>query len=205
VSMGRIHDTESSRLKTALRQLAERFPRVEFRLSANQNLILARVDREDRGAIDALLTSHGVRTDGPPGRLHGSAIACPALPTCGLSLAESERYLPGLLDQIQGLCTEVGLPEQDIVIRMTGCPNGCARPYMAEIGFVGKAPGRYQLWLGGNASGTRINRVWKEVVKEQEILAELRPLLTRFAAGRNPGERFGDWVSRELWTESAAA
>ena len=205
VSMGRIRDHGDCRMKTALRQVAERFPRVEFRLSANQNLILAGVDREERAAVDGLLTSHGVRTDGPPGILHGSAMACPALPTCGLSLAESERYLPGLLDQIQALCTEVGLDGEDLVIRMTGCPNGCARPYVSEIGFVGKAPGRYQLWLGGNVSGTRISRVWKEIVKEAEILAELRPLLERFAAGRQPGERFGDWAARELWTEAAAA
>jgi sulfite reductase (NADPH) hemoprotein beta-component len=88
---------------------------------------------------------------------------------------------------------------------MTGCPNGCARPYMAEIAFVGKAPGRYQLWLGGNVSGTRLNRVWKETVKDADIETELRPVLARYAKERNPGERFGDWVERILWKEQSVA
>jgi sulfite reductase (NADPH) hemoprotein beta-component len=99
------------------------------------------------------------------------------------------------------LCTEVGLNEEEIIIRMTGCPNGCARPYMAEIGFVGKGPGRYQVWLGGNSTGTRLNRVWKESLKETDTEAELRPLLIRYQAGRLVGERFGDWVARVFWPE----
>lgn len=103
------------------------------------------------------------------------------------------------------MCDEVGLKGEEIVIRMTGCPNGCARPYIAEVGFVGKAPGRYQMWLGGNANGTRLNRVWKEMVKDAEILNELRPLLTRFKAERSAGERFGDWAARTIWTEQPAA
>ncbi|MBL9174511.1 MAG: NADPH-dependent assimilatory sulfite reductase hemoprotein subunit [Verrucomicrobiales bacterium] len=201
VSMGRIKDAGEHRMKTALRRVAEQFPGVEFRLSANQNVLLANVADGDRAALTALLAEHGVRTERQAGVLHSAAIACPALPTCGLSLAESERYLPDLLTRIEGLCTEVGLAGQEIVIRMTGCPNGCARPYMAEIGFVGKAPGRYQLWLGGNENGTRLNRIWKDMVKDADILPELRPLLTRYAAERTPAERFGDWVARVLWTE----
>lgn len=205
VSMGRIKDTEGHQMKTALRRVAERFPGIEFRLSANQNILLANVADADRASVTALLGEHGVRTEQQAGILHSAAIACPALPTCGLSLAESERYLPGLLTKIEALCDEVGVGGQEIVIRMTGCPNGCARPYMAEIGFVGKAPGRYQLWLGGNENGTRLNRVWKEMVKDAEILNELRPLLTRYAAERTSGERFGDWVARVLWTEQPGA
>ncbi|MBN8247898.1 MAG: NADPH-dependent assimilatory sulfite reductase hemoprotein subunit [Verrucomicrobia bacterium] len=200
VSMGRIKDADDYRLKTALRQVAEQFPSVEFRLSANQNILIANVAEGDRAKINALLASHGVRTENQAGVLHAAAIACPALPTCGLSLAESERYLPNLLTQIEGLCQEVGIGGQEIIIRMTGCPNGCARPYMAEIGFVGKAPGRYQVWLGGNENGTRINRVWKEMMKDADILSELRPVLTRYAAERQAGERFGDWVERVFWT-----
>jgi sulfite reductase (NADPH) hemoprotein beta-component len=205
VSMGRVKDSEGWQMKTALRRVAEQFPNVEFRLSANQNVMLANVADADRAAVTALLGEHGVKTENQATVLAAAAIACPALPTCGLSLAESERYLPTLLGQIDELCREVGLGGEEIVIRMTGCPNGCARPYMAEIGFVGKAPGRYQVWLGGNAPGTRLNRVWKELVKDAEIVNELRPLLTRYAAERSSGERFGDWVARALWSEPAAA
>jgi sulfite reductase (NADPH) hemoprotein beta-component len=133
--------------------------------------------------------------------LHAAAMACPALPTCGLALAESERMLPGLIDRIEKLCGDLGLGGEEIIIRSTGCPNGCARPYMAEIAFVGKAPGRYQLWLGGNESGTRLNRIWKDVVKDSEVENELRPLLSRFATERNASERFGDWAARVLWNE----
>jgi sulfite reductase (NADPH) hemoprotein beta-component len=110
-----------------------------------------------------------------------------------------------LLDRIAELARETGVGEQDIVIRMTGCPNGCARPYMAEIGFVGKAPGRYQIWFGGDASGTRLNRVWKDMVKDADIVNELRPVFARYAAERLAGERFGDWVERVLWKETAIA
>ena len=125
-------------------------------------------------------------------------MACPALPTCGLSLAESERALPDILTRLEKLMGELGLGQEEIVIRMTGCPNGCARPYMAEIGFVGKSPNKYQLYLGGNEASTRMNRVYKETVKTEEIEAELRPLLARFAAERQPGERFGDFCHRAI-------
>lgn len=127
-----------------------------------------------------------------------------SLPTCGLALAESERYLPDLITRIDGLLVELGLESQEITIRMTGCPNGCARPYMAEIGFVGKAPGRYQLWLGGNETSTRLNRLYRDVVKDSDIAAELRPLFARFGQERLVGERFGDWVARVLWHEQPA-
>jgi sulfite reductase (NADPH) hemoprotein beta-component len=158
----------------------------------------------DKPAINALLAEHGIVTENQASILHSAALACPALPTCGLALAESERMLPGLIDRIERLCAEVGLAGEEIIIRSTGCPNGCARPYMAEIAFVGKAPGRYQLWLGGDVAGTRLNRVWKDVVKDPEIENELRPLLTRYASERNNGERFGDWCSRVLWNETPA-
>ncbi len=205
VSMGRVKDSEGHRLKTALRRIAEQFPKVEFRLSANQNLILARIAPTEKSQINAILAEHGIPTENQAGVLHEGAIACPALPTCGLSLAESERYLPNLLTQLEGLCKEVGVPGKEIVIRMTGCPNGCARPYMAEIGFVGKAPGRYQVWLGGNPTGTRIAKAWKEMVKDSEILDTLRPVLSRYAAERKGDESFGDWVDRAFWTSELAA
>jgi sulfite reductase (NADPH) hemoprotein beta-component len=204
VETGRIKDVDGHRMKTALRRVAEKFGNIEIRLSANQNVILANVAESDKAALNALLTEHGVKTENQASVLHAASLACPALPTCGLALAESERMLPGLVDRIEGLCGELGLGGEEIIIRSTGCPNGCARPYMAEIAFVGKAPGRYQVWLGGNASGTRLNRVWKEMVKDADIEAELRPLLARFARERQPRERFGDWCERVLWKEVPA-
>ncbi len=200
VSMGRVKDAQ----KTALRQVAEKFPHLEFRLTANQNVILAKATEADKAAITALLNAAAVKTENQASILHLASMACPALPTCGLALAESERYLPGVVDRIERLCSDFGLGSEEIIIRSTGCPNGCARPYMAEIAFVGKAPGRYQIWLGGNVAGTRLNRLWKDVVKDPEIESQLRPVLERFAKERNANERFGDWCDRVLLKEQLA-
>jgi sulfite reductase (NADPH) hemoprotein beta-component len=205
VETGRIKDTTNIRMKTALRQVAEKFAGVEFRLSANQNVLLANVAEADKAAITSLLATHGVKVEKQASLLHAASLACPALPTCGLALAESERALPGIVDRIEKLCAEAGVADQEIIIRSTGCPNGCARPYMAEIAFVGKAPGRYQLWLGGGVSGTRLNKLYKDVVKDAEIETELRPLLERYAQERQPGERFGDWCDRALLREAVPA
>jgi sulfite reductase (NADPH) hemoprotein beta-component len=192
VETGRVKDGEQHRLKTALRQVAEQFPAVEFRLSANQNVILANLAESERAAVNSLLAAHGVRTEGQTTALHAAA------------LAESERMLPGLIDRLEKLCAELGLAGQEIIIRSTGCPNGCARPYTAEIAFVGKAPGRYQIWLGGNTAGTRLNRVWKDAVKDADIEIELRPVLLRYARERTAGERFGDFCERVIWKEAPA-
>jgi len=200
VETGRVKGAQ----KTALRQIAETFPAIEFRLTTNQNVVLANVTEADKAGVTTLLASHGVKTENQASVLHAAAMACPALPTCGLALAESERMLPGLVDRIEKICAEVGLGGEEIIIRSTGCPNGCARPYTAELAFVGKAPGRYQVWLGGNAAGTRLNRVWKEVMKEADLESELRPLLARFVKERAAGERFGDWVARAVWPEQVA-
>ena len=205
VETGRIKDVPGHAQKTALRRVAEKFPHVEFRLSANQNVILANIPAADRDKITALLAAHGVKVDQQASILHAASMACPSLPTCGLGLAESERMLPALIDRIEKLGGELGLGGEEIIIRSTGCPNGCARPYMAELAFVGKAPGRYQMWLGGNAAGTRLNRLFKETIKEAEIEAELRPLLTRWKAERQPGERFGDFCSRVVLPEQTKA
>ena len=205
VETGRIKDAPGHALKTALRQIAEQSPRIEFRLSANQNVILSNIPDNDRAQIDAALSAHGVITTRQTSVLHAASMACPALPTCGLALAESERMLPGLIDRIEKLGGELGLGGEEIIIRSTGCPNGCARPYMAEIAFVGKAPGRYQLWLGGNAAGTRLNRVFRDTVKDPDIESELRPLFTRWRDERGTGERFGDFAARVLWSEIVPA
>ena len=205
VSMGRIKDVDGCKMKTGLRQVADKFPQVEFRLTANQNLILANVNDADKAGITAILAAHGVKTENQTSILHAASMACPSLPTCGLGLAESERALPGMIARLEKLLAEVGLPGEEIIIRSTGCPNGCARPYMAEIAFVGKAPGRYQVWLGGDVSGTRLNKVWKDVIKEPELETEFRPVFARFAKERNAGERFGDWSQRVLLKELPAA
>lgn len=204
VSMGRVKDVDGCKMKTGLRQVADKFPSVEFRLTANQNLILANVSDADKAGITAILSAHGVKTENQTSILHAASMACPSLPTCGLGLAESERALPGMVARLEKLLAEVGLPGEEIIIRSTGCPNGCARPYMAEIAFVGKAPGRYQVWLGGDVSGTRLNKVWKDVVKEPELETEFRPVFERFAKERNAGERFGDWSQRVLLKELSA-
>ncbi len=203
VENGRIQDLPNYQLKTALRKVAEHF-KPEVRLTASQNILLVNIPDEQRSAVDAIFREHGVAVDNPFSLTRLASMSCPALPTCGLALAESERILPGLMTQIEGLLKEVGLEREEIVIRMTGCPNGCARPYMAEIGFVGKGPNRYQLYFGGNEASTRLNRLYKDIVKMDEILNELRPVLQRFVKERKPGERFGDFSNRVILKETAA-
>jgi sulfite reductase (NADPH) hemoprotein beta-component len=204
VETGRIKDTGTCRLKTALRRIVEQF-RTEVRLTPSQNLILAGVPEAQRDAINALLAEHQVPVDNQASILQRVSMACPALPTCGLALAESERFLPNLLGGLELLLKELGLVDEEIIVRMTGCPNGCARPFMAEIGFVGRAPNKYQIHVGGNEGCTRLNRLFKENVKGDQLLDELRPLLTRFAGERIEGERFGDFCERVLWKDAAVA
>jgi sulfite reductase (NADPH) hemoprotein beta-component len=197
VETGRIKDTDNYRLKTALRKIADQY-QTEIRLTPSQNLLLANVPLAQQAAITAVLQEHGVTLENQGSLLRRASMACPALPTCGLALAESERVLPDILTRLEQLLGELGLATEEIVVRMTGCPNGCARPYMAEIGLVGKAPNKYQLYLGGNESSTRLNRLFKENIKNEDLVNELRPLLQRFAAERQAGERFGDWCDRVL-------
>ena len=195
---------EGYQLKTALRKAVERF-RPEVRLTPSQNILLVDVRPDQRDGITRLLGTYGVQVENPFTKTRLASMACPALPTCGLSLAESERVMPGLVTRIEELQRELGLENDEIIVRMTGCPNGCARPYMAEIAFVGKAPGKYQVYLGGNESSTRLNRLYKESVKIEDITNELRPLLSRYLRERGQGERFGDWVERVLWKEQPIA
>ncbi|MDX1953719.1 MAG: NADPH-dependent assimilatory sulfite reductase hemoprotein subunit [Verrucomicrobiota bacterium] len=204
VETGRIKDVPNARLKSALKAIVEQF-RTEVRLTPSQNVILANIADEHISAITKILAEHGIPVENQATIIRRASMACPALPTCGLALAESERYLPDLLTRVEGLLSEVGLKEEEIIIRMTGCPNGCARPYMAEIGFVGKAPNKYQIYLGGNESATRLNRLFRENVKGEEILNELRPVLSRFATERIGKERFGDWCERVYLPELQAA
>jgi len=200
VEAGRIKDTPARQLKTALRRIVRYF-RPEVCLTPSQNLLLAGVAPAQKGGITSLLAEHGIPVENQAGAIRRASMACPSLPTCGLGLAESERFLPGLLEKIEGLLAELGLVDEEIIIRMTGCPNGCARPYMAEIGLVGKAPGKYNLYLGGNAGTTRLNREYRASVKAEDILHELRPPLVRWKNERLPGERFGDFCSRIVLPE----
>ena len=202
VENGRIKDTDTWQLKTALRRVVETF-RPEVRLTPSQNLILANVKPEQRDAINKVFAEHKISTDNQGSALRLASIACPALPTCGLALSESERVMPEVITRIENLLAELNIPDDGIVVRMTGCPNGCARPYMAEIAFVGRAPGKYQLYLGGNVASTRLNKLFKENVKNEEIETTLRPILSRFAKERSNGERFGDWAERVLLKEAA--
>jgi sulfite reductase (NADPH) hemoprotein beta-component len=200
VEAGRIKDTEQIKLKSALRKIVEQY-RTEIRLTPSQNLLLTNVKPGEREAITKLLAEHGIQVENQSTVLHRASMACPALPTCGLALAESERLLPDLLTRIENLLVETGLGGEEIVIRMTGCPNGCARPSMAELAFVGKGPGKYQVSVGGNEACTRLNRVWKDVVKIEDAMNELRPLFTRFAGERKAEERFGDFCARALFPD----
>ncbi len=202
--MGRVKDAEGAQLKTALRKIVEEF-RAEVRLSPSQNILLTGIDAANKDAITQILADHGIAVANQSTALQRASIACPALPTCGLALAESERYLPSLIDQIEGALNESGLNGEEIVIRMTGCPNGCARPYMAELGFVGKSPKKYQIYVGGSEKSIRLNTLWKDTVLEEDIVNELKPLFERFKAERSDGERFGDWCNRVVVPELEAA
>jgi sulfite reductase (NADPH) hemoprotein beta-component len=199
VENGRIRDADGYQLKTGLRRVMERF-KPEVRLTPTQNLLLVDVPLAERAGIEALLSEHGVSVDNPFSRTRLASMACPALPTCGLSLAESERAMPGVLTRIEELQRELGLQEEEIIVRMTGCPNGCARPYTAEIALVGKGPNRYQLYLGGNEGSTRLNCLYRDGMKGEDLITELRPLLARFATERLAGERFGDFCMRAVLT-----
>jgi sulfite reductase (NADPH) hemoprotein beta-component len=199
VENGRIRDAEGYQLKSGLRQVIERF-QPEVRLTASQNILLVNVPPDQRMPIEELLSEHGVSVANPFSRTRLASMSCPALPTCGLALAESERAMPGIIDRLESLLAELGLQQEELIVRMTGCPNGCARPYMAEIAFVGKGPNKYQIYLGGNEPSTRLNRLYRDSVKGDDLLNELRPLLIRYVKERGNGERFGDFCARVIWS-----
>ena len=198
---GRHHRTifvQSGRLTLPLLNAMKELASVHkgtFRLTPNQNLIVAGVEEEEKASIDSILHAHGLSEEGVS-TLRKNAIACVALPTCGLAMAESERYLPDLLTKIEEIVARHGLGDEAITIRTSGCPNGCSRPYIAEIALTGRAPGKYNLYLGGGFHGQRLNRMIRENVGEPAILEVLDDALGRFAREREPGERFGDFCIR---------
>ncbi len=195
VPSGRVADTDEANFLTGIREIA-RIHRGDFRLTPNQNLVIAGVPAEDRARIDALTADHGIDGHRRASPLRRDALSCVALPTCGLAMAESERYLPRLVERVEELLAKHAVLESPITLRITGCPNGCARPYLSEIALVGKAPGRYNLYLGGDRAGQRLNRLFKENCDETGILEALDGVLGAWVKDRLPDESFGDFFVR---------
>jgi len=195
IENGRIADVEGVRSRTGLRRIVEEL-RLEVRLTAQQNVILAGIAPADRPRVEELMTEHGIAAVETIPQAIRNAMACPAVPTCGLAVAEAERALPGLIRRIATLLDELGLGGERISFRMSGCPNGCSRPYLGDVGFVGTTLGKYDVMLGGDFNGTRLNRVFAPNVPITEIPTLLRPMFEAFRSDRRPSEGFGDWVDR---------
>lgn len=202
---GRIWDRDGLRHLSGLREIARALDiehdravgaAPEFRLTANQNLLIANLDAAQRDIVDALVREYGLDTHVAASPVRKAALACVALPTCGLAMAEAERYLPAFVDRIDALLAKHGLDGADLHIRLSGCPNGCSRPYLGEIALVGKAPGRYNLMIGADHRGQRLNTLYRENIDETTILDTLDPLFRRYADERGAGERFGDFLVR---------
>jgi sulfite reductase (NADPH) hemoprotein beta-component len=202
VENGRIADRGQRRLRTGLREIA-RIHGGLFALTNNQNVTVADVEAAQRPAIEALISEYGLERE--VSLLRRNAMACVAFPTCALAMAESERYLPDLIGRLDQVVDACGLADTPITMRMTGCPNGCARPYIAEIGLVGKAPGKYNLYLGAGFHGQRLGKLYRENIGEDAIIAALTPLLERYAAERGSGEHFGDFLVRTGVVPAVAA
>ena len=189
--------------KAAVRQIAQDID-CEFRLTANQNLVIARVTTISKMAIEKILHKFEVTDSLSLSALRLNSISCTALPTCSLALAESERYLPTLIDELDDLIDKLGLRDESIAIRSTGCPNGCGRPYLGEIGLVGKSPGKYNLYLGAGLDGMRLNKLYRPAIPHEEIISELRPVLEDFSKNRFESERFGDFCIRKEYVKETA-
>jgi sulfite reductase (NADPH) hemoprotein beta-component len=195
IEHGRVLDTEDYKLKTGLRKVAE-LKKCDFRLTGNQGLVLGAIDEKDKPEIEAILQEYNIWPINKISAARKNALACVALKTCPLAFAEAERYLPSLMTKVEEILAENNLTNDEILIRMTGCPNGCGRPFLGEIGFVGRSLGKYNMYLGAGFTGNRLNTLYKETLSEEEILDELRVLLSRYAKERNEGEKFGDFVGR---------
>jgi sulfite reductase (NADPH) hemoprotein beta-component len=196
IAGGRVLDTPQYPLRTGLREIAK-IHDGDFRLTANQNLIIANISPAKRPEIEKLLAQYGIKDSHLKSALRLNSMACVALPTCGLALAEAERFLPDLITELEGSLEQNGLRHDAITIRMTGCPNGCARPFIAEIGFVGRGPDSYNVYLGGGFAGQRLSKLYRENIVSAEIKPLLAPIFTHYAKSRKDGERFGDFCIRE--------
>jgi sulfite reductase (ferredoxin) len=195
IENGRIADVDGVRSRSGLRHIVDEL-RPQVRLTAQQNVILADIEPGQRSRIDELLAEYGIAPVESIPRAIRYAMACPAIPTCGLAVAEAERAMPSLVRKLASLLDELGLAEERISFRMSGCPNGCSRPYLGDVGFVGTTLGKYDVMLGGDFDGTRLNRVFAPNVPITEIPALLRPLFETFKSARRQGEGFGNWTDR---------
>lgn len=195
IMAGRIKDTDDARYRTGLREIAK-IHQGDFRLTPNQNITIGKISAEARPAIEKLLQEYGLADTHERSGLRLNAMACVALPTCGLALAESERFLPRIIERLETEMEKVGLRDDAISLRITGCPNGCARPYLGEIGLVGKVPGKYALYLGAKHDGSRLNEEVAASLTEDQIIEFLRPIFRQYAEERSAGERFGDFCVR---------
>lgn len=204
IMSGRILDTADWKMKTALREIA-RVHTGDFRISPSQNISISGVTEAQKPVIEGILTRYGLHETHNQSGLRLNALSCVALPTCGLALAESERMLPNLIERLETIIDEAGLRHDAITLRVTGCPNGCARPFLAEIALVGRAPGKYALYLGAKLDGTRLNKLYRQSVTVDETIALLGPILKRYALERQPGEQFGDFCLRTVLVEEAPA
>lgn len=203
VPSGRLRDTGEIGWLSAMREIA-RIHTGDFRLTANQNLTIARISPAVKPDLEALLDHHRIPQPERLSAIRQRAISCVAFPTCGLAMAESERWLPGLLNRLEAVLQELGLEHVPINLRVTGCPNGCGRPFLGEIGLVGKAPGRYNLYLGAAFNGSRLNRLYRESLTGEEVIEALTPLLRDYAQRRESGEAFGDFVIRQHYVAAVA-
>jgi sulfite reductase (ferredoxin) len=195
IQEGRIKDAEGVNTRSAFAKIAQEFG-FPVRLTTNCNLIFYNIEPAQKAAVDKILTDHGVQRPEDLTPMRQLAQACVALPTCGMALAESERAFPGVLDQIEAVMADLGLSQEPILIRMTGCPNGCARPYNADISFVGRAPGKYALYVGGSLTGERLVGLQQKSVTLAEIPDRVRGLLEDFVRDRYDGETFTDYWGR---------
>ena len=195
VENGRIKDEGSFRLKSALREICTTL-RPPLRLTPHQSIIFCDIEERDRGRLEDVLRSHGVLLSHEISAVRRWSMACPALPTCGLAVAESERVLPSMIEQLEEQLNSLGLADEVFTVRMTGCPNGCARPYNSDVGLVGKTKDKYTIFLGGRVLGDRLNFIYKDLVPTAEVVSTLVPVLQYFKAARQNGESFGDFCFR---------
>jgi len=195
VENGRILDTEDVRLRTAVRRIVRLFG-AGVHFTPQQNVLLTGIPDGRRSALETVLAHHGVRSMGAISTVRRWSMACPALPTCGLALAESERVLPGVIDELEGELERLGLADLRLTVRMTGCPNGCARPYTADLAFVGRSADKYTIFVGGSVLGTRLATAYADLVPRRQLVARVRPLLERYRAERLPDEGLGDFCCR---------
>ncbi|WP_379129497.1 assimilatory sulfite reductase (NADPH) hemoprotein subunit [Paenibacillus sp. sgz500958] len=204
IQSGRIKDHEGYALMTGLKEIAK-IHTGDFRLTPNQNLTIANVSQTKKRKVEELAAQYGLTAGSHYSALRRSALSCVAFPTCGLAMAEAERYLPSLLDKLEVIVDEAGLRDEEIVIRMTGCPNGCARPALGEISFIGKSLGKYNMYLGAGFAGDRLNKLYRENIGEEEIISTLAPILHRYAKERTSGEHFGDFVIRAGYVQAVTS